>query len=225
MLNAFVDSPFGDADLNLSYTSSDIKNLKLGVVLHLAEVDVAEVINLIPQVDTLMPMLKSLEGVVTFDLAAVSKLDSLGNFQMDNTNGMASLYGSNLAMKDTEPFEKILNLMKFQKPEELLIPSLRMNVFLYKGEVEVKPVYLAIDRYKAAVHGTQWLNGEMDYHISVIESPLVIRVGANVFGPMKDFKFRLETPHYKKVELIPNTMSDVDLSCSETLKYINSVIK
>lgn len=221
MLRTTADTSVGEMEVEASYSSADVNELMVGMYLNLRYIAISKVIELIPQVDTLLPMIKSLDGMVGFKLAARTKLDSLGNFSAARTDGVASLSGRNIRLKDTEEFEKILRMMKFDKPDQVVIPQLKMNIFLKDENIQICPVPLELDRYKVAVGGNQTLDMDMDYHISVIESPMVFKLGANIYGPVDDFKFKMEKPQFKKWDQIPNSTPEASTRIDEIKAYIN----
>ena len=56
---------------------------------------------------------------------------------------------------------------------------------------------LQIDRYKAAVGGTQGLDMNFNYHISVLKSPLPFKAGVNITGNLDKMKIRIGKAKYK----------------------------
>lgn len=226
ILGTSINTSLGAIGMDACYSSADIHDLTAGVVVSLSEVEVAKVLELMPQIDTIMPVLRNFNGRISLDAAARTTLDTLGNFVTKNTDGVLSISGKNLTLQDTETFEKILKLLKFQKPDELKVPYLKANAIVENGRVEVRPFALSIDRYKAILNGAQnFVTTNMDYHISVIESPLVFKVGAKVYGLMDDIKFKLEAPRYKKESKIPSSEHEVQKKVDEVYEYIHSVIE
>ena len=72
-----------------------------------------------------------------------------------------------------------------------------MNLTVQDGNVTVYPFLLQIDRYKAAVGGTQGLDMNFNYHISVLKSPLPFKAGVNITGNLDKMKIRIGKAKYK----------------------------
>ena len=57
---------------------------------------------------------------------------------------------------------------------------------------------VGMDKYRLGVGGTQGLDGSFDYHIVLLKSPLLFRIGLDVYGTDFDhIKFRLASPKFK----------------------------
>ena len=56
---------------------------------------------------------------------------------------------------------------------------------------------LFLSGYKAAVGGTQGLDMNFNYHISVLKSPLPFKAGVNITGNLDKMKIRIGKAKYK----------------------------
>ncbi|MDE6715817.1 MAG: hypothetical protein K2J74_04955, partial [Muribaculaceae bacterium] len=59
------------------------------------------------------------------------------------------------------------------------------------------PFTFEMDRYKVGVMGRNDLDFNMDYHISVLKSPIPFKFGLNISGSPEKMKFRLGKAKYK----------------------------
>ena len=85
----------------------------------------------------------------------------------------------------------------FKNKERNLIDSIAVNISVADGNVTVYPFVIEMDRYRAAVGGTQDMDMNFDYHISVLKSPIPIKFGLNIRGNLDDMKFGIGKAKYK----------------------------
>ena len=86
-----------------------------GVDFHLLNIDVAELIHLIPDIDTIVPMLKAFDGKAEFHLAAETYLKSNYDLKMSTLRGAAAIEGKDLVLLDGETYSTIAKYMMFNK--------------------------------------------------------------------------------------------------------------
>lgn len=67
---------------------------------------------------------------------------------------------------------------------------------MFKNEIDVYPFLIGIDDYKAVISGRHNLDMTFDYHVSLVDSPLPIKVGVNVGGSIDNLKYSLAKPKY-----------------------------
>ena len=98
---------------------------------------------------------------------------------------------------DGETFAEISKKFLFKNKERNLIDSIAVNISVQDGNVTVYPFIIQMDRYKAAVGGTQDLDMNFDYHISILKSPIPFKLGLNIRGNLDKMKFGLGRAKYK----------------------------
>ena len=106
-------SKAAEMQLTAMYRSDRMNHLFAGVDFHLLNIDVAELINLIPDIDTIVPMLKAFEGKAEFHLAAETYLKSNYDLKMSTLRGAAAIEGKDLVLLDGETFSTIAKYMLF----------------------------------------------------------------------------------------------------------------
>ena len=176
--------------LTALYRSPRPNHLYLGLDYHMVDIQIDELLSMFPDLDTIMPMLSSFKGQGEFHLAAETYLDKNYNLKKSTLRGASSIRGDNLVLMDSETFGKISNILMFNKKTENKIDSLSAEFTVFKNEVDVYPFTIVMDKYKAVVGGRHNLDMSFDYHISLLESPLPMRLGVNISGTMDDLKIR-----------------------------------
>lgn len=191
-----LNMPAGHVQLTALYRSPRKNHLFAGFDFHMVEVEIEELIKMIPDVDSIMPMLRSFSGKAEFHMVGETYMDSLYNLKKSTLRGAASLKGQNLVLKDGHAFTEIARTLKFSKKNRILVDSLSAELTLFKDEVDVFPFQISMENYKAVISGRHNLDMSFDYHISVTDSPLPFRLGVNVHGTMDKLKFSLAPTRY-----------------------------
>ncbi len=191
----------GNASLSAFYATRSKKDLSTGFDLELKNVSIGKLINIMPGVDSLLPMIKSFEGLVNCSITATSKIDTAMNLVLPSLRGVARITGENLVLMDGETFAIIAKKLKFKNREKNYIDRISVELLLNDNRIEVFPFIAEMDRYKFAISGTQNLDMNFLYNISILKSPIPFRVGVKVFGDAEDFDFKIGRAQYKSDKL------------------------
>ena len=192
--------------LTAMYRSPRRNHLYLGMDYHMIDVDIDELLTMIPNLEEMVPMLSSFKGAAEFHLAAETYLNSQYQPKMSTLRGAASLTGKDLVVLDGETFDKISKLLLFSKKTENKIDSINAELTIYKNQIDVYPLCVQMDNYMVALGGRHNTNMTFDYDINVL-SPIYL--GVKVSGSMDDLQIKLAKckfaqdfkPHwYQKVD-------------------------
>ena len=173
--------------LTAMYRTPRKNHLYLGLDYHMLDVDIKALINMIPQIDSMIPMLKSFAGNAEFHLAAETYLNQNYDIKPSTIRGACSLFGKDLVLLDSETFDQISKILMFKKKTENKVDSISAEITLYKKEIDVYPFCLSIDNYMAALGGRHNLDMSFNYHVNLL-SPLYI--GVDVSGTLDDLKIK-----------------------------------
>ncbi len=187
---AFV-TPAAKMQLTAMYRTPRKNHLFIGMDFHMFNVEISELLKIIPDVDSIMPMLRSFSGKGEFHMAAETYLDSLYNPKKSTIRGAASVRGQNLVLMDGETFSEIAKTLKFRKNTFNKVDSLAAEFTVFKQEIDVYPFLIVMDKYKGVVAGRHNMDMSFDYHISVVDSPLPLKFGIDISGTLDDLKYRL----------------------------------
>lgn len=188
-----------DAQMNatLVYRAREKKSGYAGFDFKLHKINIAKLVEFAPSLDTIVPMLRSFQGVVDFDAAAEAVLDSNLNIKIPSLRSAVHIKGDSLVLMDGETFAEISKMLMFKNKKRNMFDSISVNMTIKDGNVTVYPFIVQIDRYKAAVGGTQGLDMNFNYHISILKSPLPFKMGVNITGNLDKMKFKLGKAKYK----------------------------
>ncbi|MDR2358737.1 MAG: hypothetical protein LBD87_02900 [Prevotellaceae bacterium] len=196
-----LHSNIGNMQLAFAYQANNPKNAEIGLDLFLHRIQVKELINAFPLLDSLAPMLRSFEGVVDCHVTGLSKLDAMMNVDFSTATASCSLSGENLTLLDGETFSSIAKTLYFKNKQRNIIDSVSLELILRDNYILIFPFVLSIDRYQVAVGGTQYLDMRFDYHISILKWPVpLLKIGLNLTGIPGDMKIRLAKRLYSDLD-------------------------
>ena len=133
-----------------------------GFDFRLHDVNIGHLVDFVPSLDSIVPMLRSFEGMVDFNVAASSAIDSCFNLKIPSLRSAIHIKGDSLVLMDGETFAEISKKFLFKNKERNLIDSIAVNISVQDGHVTVYPFVIQMDRYRAAVGGTQDLAMNFD---------------------------------------------------------------
>lgn len=202
--------------LTAIYKSPRRNHLYVGFDYHMIDVDIDELLSMIPDLEQMVPMLSSFKGAAQFHLAAETFLNSQYQPKMSTLRGAASLTGKDLVVLDGATFSKISKLLLFKKKTENKIDSINAEITLYKNEIDVYPLCVQMDKYTVAMGGRHRTDMTFDYDINVL-SPIYL--GVHVGGNMDNLKIKLAKCKYAK-DFRPHWYQKADTQSLEMRKII-----
>ena len=219
-----MNSNIGSGDLTMVYTARNTQSATMGFELDMEDILVDKLIGLFPAIDTLVPMLRSFEGVVNCQMTATCKADSTMSVLLPTVNATCYLQGKNMVLLDGETFTEISKTLMFKNKQRNVIDSIAVDLAIHDNKIEVFPFLVEMDRYKVAVGGTHNLDMTFDYHLSVLKSPVPFKLGIDIKGNLDDFKYKIVKPKYKdflkpaKQEELDSTRRDIREGIREAIR-------
>ena len=198
-----------DMKATMVYKAKSTAGGYTGFDLKIRNINIGKLVDFIPALDTIVPMLRSFKGHVRFDVAAEARLDSRMNIRIPTLRSAIHIKGDSLVLMDGETFAEISKMLMFKNKKENVFDSVSVNVTVDKGNVIVYPFLVELDRYKAAIGGRQGLDMNFEYHISILKSPLPFKAGVNISGNPQKMKFRIGKAKYKDA-VTPASVQKVD---------------
>jgi len=184
-------TPAARMQITTMYRTPRKNHLFMGLECKMMNVEIEELLKMIPDIDSMMPMLRSFRGKGEFHMAVETYMDSLYNPKKSTIRGAASIKGQDLVLMDGPTFSEIAKTLRFNKKTNNKVDSLSAEFTVFKQEVDVYPFLIVMDKYKAVIAGRHNLDLSFDYHVSVVDSPLPLKFGINITGTMDDMKYGL----------------------------------
>ena len=203
------------------YRTPRRNHIYLGFDYHMLDVNIQELVNMIPQIDSMMPMLRSFKGEAEFHLAAETYTNAQYQIKPSTIRGAASIFGKDLVVMDNETFSTISKLLMFSKKTENKVDSISAEMTLYKKEIDVYPFCVSIDNYMVALGGRHNLDMSFNYDVNVL-SPIYL--GVNVSGNLDDLDIKLAPCRFAK-DFKPLFHRKVDTQSAEIRSMIRESMR
>ena len=182
------------------YESPRVNNLFVGLDFHLLDIQIDELLDMIPTIDTLVPMLKAFKGQANFHLAAECNLDAFYQPKMSTLLGAAAINGKDLVVMDNQSVATMAKLLQFknwrEKDNNIGIDSISVEAQVFRKEIMVYPFLLNLHNYQLCIAGQHNLAKNCTYHLELLKSPLPLRLAIDVKGNLSKPKIELGDIRY-----------------------------
>ncbi len=205
---------------------SDRKNhLFAGLNFHLLDIDIESLIDLIPDIDSIVPMLSSFQGTGEFHLVAQTYLHGDYSPKMSTLRGAAAFEGKDLVVLDSEMFSTISKYLMFNKKTRNVVDSLAVEMTVFRNEIDVYPFHISMGKWQAVLAGRHNLDMTFNYHISLTKCPLPVRLGLDIIGNLDDMKFKLVPCKYNELYKPNRKKNEMQQRTLELKKTISDALK
>ena len=182
------------------YESPRVNNLFVGLDFHLLDIQIDELLDMIPTIDTLVPMLKAFKGQANFHLATECNLDAFYQPKMSTLLGAAAINGKDLVVMDNQSVATMAKLLQFknwrEKDNNIGIDSISVEAQVFRKEIMVYPFLLNLHNYQLCIAGQHNLAKNCTYHLELLKSPLPLRLAIDVKGNLSKPKIELGDIRY-----------------------------
>ena len=207
--------------LTAMYRTPRMNHLFLGFDFHLLDIKIDKLIAMIPEVDTILPMLKSFSGNAEFHFAAETYLKSNYDIKFSTLRGAAAINGHDLVVLDNETYKNIAKKLMFSKKTQNKIDSLSTEITIFRNEIDVYPFLLSLDKYSAIISGRHNLDMTYDYNISLLKP---VRIGLEINGLSDNLKFKVGKAKYATL-FKPEKQNVVEANIMELKTLINKTLQ
>lgn len=221
--NTSAISNMGEVSFEGFYATRSKRDIRAGFNFDFKDITTEKVIALMPSVDTIMPLLKSFAGQLNCNLAATASLDTNMNIITPTINGVIRISGDDLTIRNSDMFTSLAKKLHFSDNKVGKINRMTVEGVIMDNILEVFPFVLKMDKYTLALSGKQNLDLSYRYHASLIRSPMLIKVGVDIYG--KDFdhmKFKIGKPKYRNenVPVFTAVIDETRINLAESIRSI-----
>ncbi len=209
----------GAINLSALYSTVDKDSIQFGMGLKIDRFHLDKVADLVPAVDTLMPLLKNFSGIVNADIAATTLIDNEMNFIMPSLQAAIKLSGDSLVLLDPDTFKMLSKWLIFKNKKKNMIDHMNVEMLVEDNQLQIFPFMFDIDRYRLGIMGSNDLAMNLNYHISVLKSPLPFKFGINIKGNVDNMKIRLGGAKFKN----DAAMQRVSIADTTRINLINEI--
>ena len=192
-----MESNIGNGNMTMFYTAKDKRGGSAGIDLEMKGILAEKLVSLYPAIDTLLPMLRSFQGVVDCQMSMTCDVDSVMSVILPSINTACFLRGKNMVLLDGEAFAEISKTLMFKNKDRNVIDSISVDLSIKDNKIEIFPFLVEMDRYRVAVGGTHNLDMTFNYHLSVLKSPVPFKLGIDITGSLDKFKYKITNCKYK----------------------------
>lgn len=221
-LQAFSNA--GNIELSALYSAPRTNDIRCGMGMKLNGFKIERFLNLMPAVDSIMPLMRDFAGTIDADLAATVDIDSTMNLVLPTLDAALHLNGSNLAFIDADTYRTLGKWLRFRDRADNRIKHMSVQLLVRNNVMQIYPFKFDIDRYTLGVVGSNDLAMNFDYHIAVLKSPLPFKFGITIKGNPDKYKIRLGGAHFK-ADAVAESVNMVDTVRVNLVHQIQNVFR
>lgn len=200
--NLKATSDAGSVGLSALYAAPSADDIKFGFGLTVEKFNIERFERLIPAIDSIVPLLKDVAGIIDADVAATVDLTPRLDFKLPTLNAAVRITGDSLTIIDPETFKTMAKWLMFKDKQRNLIKHMSVSFLVEDNMLRVYPFIFDIDRYRLGVRGYNDLDFNFDYHVAVLKSPLPFKFGINIKGSPDKYKIRVGGAKFKADEAV-----------------------
>lgn len=197
-----ASSDAGSLSISALYSAPKATNMNFGFGMELSDFDISKFVKLVPALDSITPLMHDFSGMIGADIAATCRIDSGMNLNLPSLNAAIRIKGDNLAFIDPEKYRTLGKWLGFKNKTDNTIHSLNVEMTVVDGLMRVYPFAFNIDRYRLGVYGSNDIEMNFDYHLSVLKWPLPFKFGITISGNPKKYKVRFGGAKFKEDTVI-----------------------
>lgn len=221
-LSAHTD--IGSASLTALYTAPDVRNMEFGFGMQVKDFQIGKFTQMFPALDSIMPMLSEMDGIINADIAATSQVDSLMNLDLPTLRAAVKIEGDSLVLLDRETFRTLAKWLMFKNKKRNMIDHMSVEMVVENSQLQLYPFMFDMDRYRLGIMGHNDMALNLDYHISVLKSPLPFKFGINIKGTFDDMKIRPGGAKFKE-NMVYESVAIADTTRINLVRQIENVFR
>lgn len=214
----------GSIDLTALYSARTKNDISFGFGMGVHDFNIERFTHLMPVVDSLLPLMRDFKGIINAEVAATTDVDSTMNIKLPTLNAAIKLTGDSLVVLDRETFRTLSKWLMFKDKKHNMINHMAVELTINNSQLEFYPFIFDMDRYRLGVMGHNDLALNLNYHISVLKSPLPFKFGINVTGTADNMRIRLGRARFKE-DMVSERTTIVEDTRINLLKEIESVFR
>lgn len=217
-------SDVGSIELNALYTAPSKRDASFAFDMAVDKLRIRQFLDLIPSIDSLMPVLNGIDGVIDATVAATSRLDTVMDIDIPSLKAAVKISGDSLVVMDDATYRKIGKWLLFKDKKHNMIDSMTVEMLIDDSRMQMFPFIFNIDRYRLGVEGSNDLAMNLNYHIAVLKSPIPFKFGINITGTADKMKIRLGRARFNEKSM-PRTVAIADTTRINLVQQIRDVFR
>jgi hypothetical protein len=189
--NLSASADVGSVSLNGLYSSANPDSLQFGLGMKVDRFRLDKLGSIVPGIDTLMPAIQHFAGVVNADVAVTTDIEQNMDINIPSMRAAVKIEGDSLVLMDPDTFKTISKWLLFKNKDKNMIDHMSVEVVVENSVIELYPFMFDMDRYRLGVMGSNDLAMNLNYHVSILKSPIPFKFGINIKGTPEKMKIRL----------------------------------
>lgn len=219
-----ASSDAGGVELSALYSAPKASDIHFGFGLDLERINIERFLGLVPAVDSIMPLMRDLSGIIDAEIAATVDIDSTMNMVLPTLDAAVRLTGDSLAFINPQTYATLGKWLRFRDRTDNKIKHASVEIIVRDNMLRVFPFSFDIDRYRLAVAGYNDLALNFNYHLAVLKSPLPFKFGITVSGNPDKYKVRFGGAKYKEQQ-VAESVNIVDTARVNLMRQIENVFR
>lgn len=222
--NLKASSDVGSVELSALYQAQTVNDLGFGFGLDVKRFDIHGFLNMVPAIDSIMPLIRDFDGIIDADIAATVKLHRNMDFDMPSLHAAVNITGDSLQLIDPDTYRTIGKWLMFKDKQDNIIKHMSVEMVVDSSLMQIYPFVFDIDRYRLGVQGYNDLDMNFNYHIAVLKSPLPFKFGINVKGNPDNYKVRMGGAKFNEKQAIER-VAITDTTRVNLIRQIENVFR
>lgn len=214
----------GRLDLTGLYSAPAPDDLQFGMGLKVSDFRLNRLSSIIPAIDSLLPVMQNFAGTVNADVAVTTGLTPQMDIDIPSLKAAINIQGDSLVLLDPDTFKTLSKWLFFKDKKKNYIDHMAVEILVENSTVELFPFMFDIDRYRLGVMGHNDLAMNLNYHISVLKSPIPFKFGINITGTPENPKIRTGGAKFKE-NMVGERQEIADNTRVNIVQQINSIFQ
>ncbi|MDE6628644.1 MAG: hypothetical protein K2K36_04670 [Muribaculaceae bacterium] len=188
----------GSINVEGLYSAPDTASISFGLGMEVRQFRLDRFTSLVPAIDSLLPVMKNFAGIINADVAVTTDISPQMDIEIPTLRAAVSIEGDSLVLIDPDTFKSLSKWLMFKDKKHNVIDHMAVELVVENSAIELYPFMFDIDRYRLGVMGHNDLAMNLNYHVSVLKSPMPFKFGINIKGTPDDMKIRLGGAKFKE---------------------------
>lgn len=219
-----ASSDVGSVDLSALYSAPEVDAMQFGFGMQVKGFNIDRFMTMVPALDSIMPLLRDISGIINADIAATSKISPNMDIDLPSLTAAIKIQGDSLQLLDAETFRTIAKWLMFKNKQRNIIDHMDVEMIINDNQMYMFPFIFDIDRYRLGVQGHNDLALNFNYLISVLKSPLPFKFGITLKGNPDDYKIRVGRAKFNEKQALERTLV-VDTTRVNLIDQIENVFR
>lgn len=217
-----VSSDFGNAGMKMKYSTSDIRHMEVDASMGILDINIVNFFKNFHSLLEMMPEMKNLTGMLSGRLSGHMNLFPTMYVNVPSLHAEIGVEGWNLRVHQNSFIRRVTKMMLIPESGDINIQDMKVHALVHSNLLELYPFDFNFNKYSLRMGGVNNFNGNMYYHIGVLDSPLHFPFGINIEGQFHHPKLRFGGPHYKPDQaekITTEIMMENDINVTREMKY------